>query len=137
VGDRFGDYYVESIDRSGVSLMDPNGIRLDLVPQERSAERPEVPAWNGGGGQQSFAAPSSGGQRGSMWRNEDGLRARPYFPDGRLDVAATDPNVRAVDRRRNPDVPWDRFTPWPRGPWPQPPSAYYERDVRRRERPGS
>lgn len=131
VGDRVGDYYVESIDRSAVSLTDPNGIRLDLVPQERSAGGPRALAQSGGGqagsgrwsqaGQGSSGWQSQGGQGSSVWRSEDGLRARPHFSDGRLDVDATDMNLRIQEWQK-------KRRPWPEAPFPQPPAAYYERD---------
>lgn len=123
IGDQIEGYRIESIDRSSVLLIGPSGMRLDLPLQMRSPAQGNLSAGNDDrGGQQG------GGQKESVWRSEDGLRARPYFPDGSLDIVPTDPNIRIKEMGKNADVPWDRFTPYPHGPYPQPPSAYHHRD---------
>ena len=129
IGDRVEGYRVESIERSGVLLIGPTGMRFDLAPQKRSAtlgnlsERSDDYGSGGGGGQQS-----------SVWRSEDGLRARPYFPDGRPDIRPTDPNLKIKEKLNNENLPWDRTTPWPQGPFPQAPAAYIEREREKQKR---
>lgn len=123
IGDHIEGYRIESIDRSGVLLIGPSGMRLDLALQMRSSAQGNLAA-----GSNDRGGARAGGPQGSVWRSEDGLRARPYFPDGRPDIVPTDPNIRIKEMGKNADVPWDRYTPYPLGPYPQPPSAYFERD---------
>jgi hypothetical protein len=133
IGDRIEGYRVASIERTGVLLIGPNGMRLDLAPQLRSAARRSLPAGSGGQGGDGGGI-GSGGQQGSVWRSEDGLRALPYFPDGRPDIRPTDPNIKLKKRLEAENLPWDRSKPWPQGPFPQPPSAYVERERKSQER---
>ncbi len=130
IGDRIEGYRVESIDRSGVLLIGPTGMRLDLALQQRSAARGNLST-----GSDDYAGGGAGGQQSSVWRSTDGLRARPYFPDGRPDIRPTDPNLKVRERLKNEDLPWDRNTPpWPQGPFPQPPAAYIEREREQQKR---
>lgn len=129
IGDRIEGYRVESIERSGVLLIGPNGMRIDLAPKERSASLEQSAAQvNLSAGNNGYGGGNRDGQQNSVWRSEDGLRARPYFPDGKPDIRPTDPNLKVKEILKNENLPWDRATPWPRGPFPHAPAAYIERE---------
>jgi hypothetical protein len=129
IGDRIEGYRVESIDRSGVLLIGPSGMRLDLTLQMRSAAQKNLSA-----GSDDHGGGSGGGQQKSVWRSEDGLRARPYFADGRPDIVPTDPLPKAKEKKKNANLPWGQAKPWPQGPFPHPPSAYIERERKQQKR---
>ena len=129
IGDRIEGYRVESIELSGVLLIGPNGMRIDLAPKVRSASQEQSAAQvNLSAGSDGYGGGNRDGQQNSVWRSEDGLRARPYFPDGKPDIRPTDPNLKVKEIIKNENLPWDRTTPWPQGPFPHAPAAYIERE---------
>ncbi len=154
IGDLIAGYELVSIDRSGVTLVNANGVFLDLAPQDPATRRRYAApaggpysggaygggayggsAYGGGAYAGTAAGPSDARFRVTQTPDADGLLSRIYLPDGRLDLAATHPGPIVMERERAKGKPYDRFKPWPEGPFPPAPSSFTEREFRNSARP--